>query len=505
MRVLDVLVVVGFAAGISASLLDDWLRPPDERRSVTVEYRVGAPRPTLTFDASSLVRFPTAFDAWYADSFGLRDRLISWNNVTHWLGLRDSPNRAALRGREGWVFTTWGRAIESFCGLYPMTTDELERWRLSLEQRRDFLAERGIRFAYFVVPDKAAVYPDFLPPRLERRGPSRREQFLEYMERHSDVEIVDPLPEILADKAWDTPGDRTYFELGDHWTDRGCLAGYRALLEALGIEPLSREDFVKRPGGQGDNWAERMYMAEYIQQSSYLQVPVRDPGVRRTEGDGDYRSLWVHEDSSLPRVVVFHDSFGVLFIQHLAAHFSETLALWRPRIDFSVVEEFAPDVVVQLYVDRNALVNNRPRVDGDAGRALLERCFEKSSDVSFRAAPPSLEAFRDADVSMSDEAAEIHVRAPAFAYLPEFAFPPGGATLAIDFECEVATPLQLFYRTKDAPEFSREVFLAARTEAGSSRVFFDLSEPRLFGRLLLGFGRPPQTVRILAVEVRAAR
>ena len=60
------------------------------------------------------------------------------------------------------------------------------------------------------------------------------------------------------------------------------------------------------------------------------------------------------DDPSLPRAVVFHDSFGTALIPLLAEHFSRAYFL---RGDFSpgVVKRENPDVVIEILCERSVM------------------------------------------------------------------------------------------------------------------------------------------------------
>ena len=60
-----------------------------------------------------------------------------------------------------------------------------------------------------------------------------------------------------------------------------------------------------------------------------------------------------HRDRSLPRLVMFRDSFAGRLIPYLSEHFSRAAYLWQNEFDFEAIEKEKPDVVIQEYVARH--------------------------------------------------------------------------------------------------------------------------------------------------------
>jgi alginate O-acetyltransferase complex protein AlgJ len=356
--------ILGFALLLLAPLGDQFLRPVDER-SVLVEFRKPHPTPTLDWSLDSLRAFPGDFERWYADCFGLRDRFIRAHNALAIWILRDSPASIMVLGKDRWIFYRGDLSMETHRGAAPLKAEELERWRAKLEWRRDFLATRGIDFLYVIVPNKSEVYPELLPAAYDVIGPSRRAQFFEYMATNSDVAVVDLLPTMLKEKAFDHERDHVYFPLGSHWGSRGAWAGYRTIVQRLRprfpeMQPWSRNEFIAVPGNNelGDSWAWRLYLADVLKQEFEVFAPVRGYSSEKSVhppgwSSKDARnSLFVHKDESLPVALVFHDSYGPTILPYLAQHFSQLIAYRRLGFPRKLVERHKVDIVIQIYSER---------------------------------------------------------------------------------------------------------------------------------------------------------
>jgi hypothetical protein len=61
---------------------------------------------------------------------------------------------------------------------------------------------------------------------------------------------------------------------------------------------------------------------------------------------------WYSPDTSLPRALLFHDSFAIGFHHLLAEHFQRMVAVWHDDFHPDLVEREQPDVVIQEMVER---------------------------------------------------------------------------------------------------------------------------------------------------------
>jgi len=71
-------------------------------------------------------------------------------------------------------------------------------------------------------------------------------------------------------------------------------------------------------------------------------------------------------DQSLPRALVFHDSFSIELQPLLAEHFEEILFVWDYQFNLETIDKFKPDVVMTIVVERISTLGdlkNPPEVD----------------------------------------------------------------------------------------------------------------------------------------------
>ncbi|NUP97969.1 MAG: hypothetical protein HUU28_17565, partial [Planctomycetaceae bacterium] len=335
---------------------------------------------------------PTAFDAWFRDHFGLRPAWIRLNNRVSIEAFGVSPTSEIVLGPDAWMFTTRDRAVDVWRGADPFSAEELELWGKVLADRREWCAQRGVKYLFAIAPNKESIYPEFFPARFDKLGPSRREQLVQHVGRRTEFPLLDLTEPILAEKALAQPGEQLYYRLGTHWNDRGAVPAARALLERLRRElpqlaAPAREAFTFVPTEfQDDSWAGRLYMEDVLRQPNadaswsraipaaawerlrqFLERRDKTPeervrfAIRPEPGEG---SGWaidvldsmnvdvVREGVAAPRAVVFHDSMGEKLRPLLAEAFSRVAFRWVPDFDTNVIEREQPDVVLQVFVER---------------------------------------------------------------------------------------------------------------------------------------------------------
>ncbi|MEM8712693.1 MAG: hypothetical protein AAGG01_17215 [Planctomycetota bacterium] len=345
------------------------------KRTAEIIRRRANPMPSTPSTIAEASGFPGAFDDWFGDAWGGRERALRTHARASMELFGTSPAGFLYFGKKDWVFSSAHKAIESFTGTDPLSEVELLAWQRSLEDRRRWLAERGIDHAFLLVPHKSSIYPELLPDAIRSaRGISRREQLYAWMAEHSDVNMIDVAPALIAAKpspgvleGADTTLTDIYSPHGVHWSAVGALAGCSAIATFLeqhhgGSPPLNLSDFeVVKLDRSGDSWASRMLLDGVIKMHDLQLRPLQATGIKtgRPPGGSIKDVLSTSENTSLPRVMLSHDSFGTDLRPLLAMHASVLESRWRSWVEQGVVERIRPDIVIEMYSEI-VLENRKP-------------------------------------------------------------------------------------------------------------------------------------------------
>jgi hypothetical protein len=260
-------------------------------------------------------------------------------------------------GNDGWLFYAGSQMVDNYRGVSQFTAGELQARQTLLEQRRDWLAQRGIQYAFVIAPDKQSIYPEHLAAWLKPvHYYTKFDQFLDYMHLHSTVMILDLRPALIAAK----PTAPTYYHTDEHWNCFGAWVASREILKSLfntNAEPLSLDSFQleKQPFDQG-NLA--TLMGSTVTENNLKPVPKTNlpallyinPFPQFKVGNEDYTV----NSNAEKTCVVFGDSFRIALEPYLGYHFKTVVYFSKPGgFDTNIIKVIKPDVVISEIVERN--------------------------------------------------------------------------------------------------------------------------------------------------------
>jgi hypothetical protein len=330
------------------------------------ENRAMAPFPKFGLRWNALRMFFFELKPYLKDNFGFRPVLIHAYHVlkTGLLGVSSSPQ--VVLGKEGWLFYAGEQTIECYRCVKPYTGDQLDRMQHLLEEERDWLARRGIRYLVVIVPNNPALYPENLPDWATRVGPeSRLDQLMRRMDAESTVKILDLRPALLEAKQRRRVSCRT----DTHWNDYGAFIGYQAIMEKVSAwfpnaRPLRLEDFDvatrTRDGGdlarmieaQHQRGEESIELAPHAPRQAVLRVAQTAGRVKGQLGLAPGIIVGEVRQAGLPRAVMFRDSSAIALIPFLSEHFSRIAYVWDKRFHRQIIENEKPDVVIREFTER---------------------------------------------------------------------------------------------------------------------------------------------------------
>ncbi len=357
-QVAEYITIVMFLGVISLPLVGKLL--PSEGSFALTENRRPAPLPTIKVSGPgwgySIVSFPRRFERYWNDSFAFRWYLIRAHSLAM-LALGMSPSPKALVGQDGYLFYAAEQSVDYFRGVKPFDAAGVARWREDLENRRRWLAERGIRYLVVVAPDKETIYPEFMPPALRPvRAESRLDQLLTDLRLHSKVEVVDLRSALLRAKA----DERVYHKTDTHWNDAGALVASREILNWLrrwfpeiGTEPPPGS--LQTRMAAGGDLARMLALEDRLPEMRIEWVPSspkRAHVIADDPVDSPDITVMGCTDCRGPRVVMNQDSFNTNLAPFLADHFSRLVRVDGSRLNHALIEREKPALVIQEFVER---------------------------------------------------------------------------------------------------------------------------------------------------------
>ena len=220
-----------------------------------------------------------------------------------------------------------------------------------------------------VAPNKHSVYPEELPSALASLSERRRvQQLVEELGEHSRVDAIALEQAVRAAK--DDPrnqGHPLYFPLGTHWNSIGAYWGYVALAEHLeprfpGFAPQPFEAFelvdMAHLPSWGDSWAPQLHIGDLLPQPLW-ELEQRAPRRAQLNPQSIHRArhgildgIAVQADLSLPRMVLFRDSFSTALWPFLAEHLALLATETDDKFDPALIERLGADIVLWEKIER---------------------------------------------------------------------------------------------------------------------------------------------------------
>lgn len=363
--------------------------------------------------------------------FSFREKLINLNANIKIFGLGFSPSSKAILGQNGMFFEGYGeRRVEEditaqfdnvtdYMGLIPFSNEELEAWRVCLEERYYWLKAQGIDYVFALAPSKAMIYPENLPvqilkTKLALNKPTRFDQLSSYLKQHSSVPFVDLSEALLLAKQQAQTANTAvplplYYRTDFHWTYYGSFVAYQAIIKeiqrtypAYRFEPSPLSDFTikVRP-----DWVHAPFIYALglnpvkHRNEPYLTFMPRPHSVYASISDFATKGI---DDKSIPEhvynnyggvptatrelnnprgkattIFVIGDSFSEKYFGFFSAHAQKTVNF---RIVYNFFtkpfEQYAPQLVVQEVLNMYLLQKpptNPPEIRQERMKALTRK------------------------------------------------------------------------------------------------------------------------------------
>ena len=138
-------------------------------------------------------------------------------------------NTAVLIGRDGRMFYQGDKMLRQSAGLV-LRDEKVTGVADLLAQMAAEFKRRGVKFLVAVPPNSSTIYQDDLPIWAQRQGRTTEYDLLLQDLAKRGVKAIDLRPALSAARS----GGNVYLMHDTHWTDRGALAAFNAIVEADG-------------------------------------------------------------------------------------------------------------------------------------------------------------------------------------------------------------------------------------------------------------------------------
>jgi hypothetical protein len=265
-----------------------------------------------------------------------------------------------LIGKERWLIYTAEGSIDDYQHINAFPESELQRLQKALDTLHADLRQRGITFLVVIPPNKNTIYPEYVPAEIPVvNAPSRYDQLVEYMQRHGTTPILDLRPALLEARKTRV----VYYSKDTHWNDLGAFVAYQEILMALQpeyplLEPHAISEFTQTTRAGVTLDLARTLSAPDLVTDDIVLSPLYTSNTTFTQTKYDYRRLTiaVNPDTTLPKAVIYHDSFLNPLIPWLGDHFEKAIFIpvnTPPEIwNFTWITAERPEIVILEFTER---------------------------------------------------------------------------------------------------------------------------------------------------------
>ncbi len=321
------------------------------RNTENTENRVLSAFPSVTDEAGKLnTDFFSQLTEWYGDHFGMRNEMVTaYGTLTRSL-LNTSAENDVICGKDDWLF--YAQTLSDTIG--EATVDEIavRHMARTLSMMDAYAVSKGAKLIFTVAPNKASIYPEYLPDRyLTRRTPNNFTLLMQALSR-TDITVCD-LHTVLQQQAQNDPA-LLYHKLDSHWNGYGAMTAFSALMQAAqhsnGNLPAASCSAVR--DFDGDLWKMLSPSVENKDWNIVYDIPQTYTYLGRYRGPDDLTIQTVCSDGN-GSLLMFRDSFGRALIPLFSQVYASAAYTRDVHVPLYLLETQAADTVIYELVERN--------------------------------------------------------------------------------------------------------------------------------------------------------
>lgn len=207
-------------------------------------------------------------ELWFSDRLVFRQELMGIARKVRGENFDSSIMGKVMRGKDGWLFLSNYQEVLYFLnGKIKLTPQEIQKRTEFYKAVADHCREQGMEFVMLVGPNKASVYPEFLPPVVFPVEPRQIDLLVDAF-RRAGLTVYDPTEDL---KSYKDKG-ALYWRTDTHWNLLGAYVAVEGLRKRQGWPSLPGFHWESGDEYEGD----QIKLGGY---GSYLLTPGDNPRV----------------------------------------------------------------------------------------------------------------------------------------------------------------------------------------------------------------------------------
>ena len=352
-------------AGFVALLITPALLFPIEslRPFVNLENReIMTELPAIT--AENISKYPGQIEAYLKDNLPFRQEMITFSADVLYSVFQSGISNQVIIGKQDWLFLDsyykeFSDTVADFMGTNQLQPEKLEELGQIFSGLNNYCSQRGIPVYILICPNKASVYPEYMPDRIlpAPLGSTYADQAYLYLANATQVPVIYPKELLIAAKSENYD---LYFNLDTHWNDVGAYLTFMELMRYIepGFSaPSIQERGVVREDVIGGDLSNIAHLSGILLNHKYTLVQPYKPDISYTTTFGEKESVLCTIESNAPsgkKALVLRDSFSIGLMPYLSKEFSQsTYCADYELFNETLIDEQQPDVIIIQIVERS--------------------------------------------------------------------------------------------------------------------------------------------------------
>ena len=193
--------------------------------------------PTHISDIAEAENKILEFEYFFNDLMPFRKFFITtYSNALHFINVPLFPDNVTY-GKNGYMYLAWSEDYHR--GLINSNMDHIADAVNNVKTLEDYLSSRNIDFAFVLMPDKASIYPEYLPDWYTETGiKSPNEFIMDYALSNEGFDCFVNLNQMYTEKK-NTYGDYLYHKTDTHYSYLGAYYSYIETMENINSDDLN--------------------------------------------------------------------------------------------------------------------------------------------------------------------------------------------------------------------------------------------------------------------------
>lgn len=264
-----------------------------------------------------------------------------------------SSDGSAIKGRLNNFFVNDGSNhwSDQLRGVLPDSVTISNGYLNLINNRKEYLTEKGILYKHIIIPEKDIIYPELSPNLLDRPPSKDRVANLMVSTASSNV-LFYPVDYLQSVK----PYGYLFHRRNSHYNFHCGFFVFNELLKNIDLGFLQLSDFSY----DFYSWPDDLSLKFIKDLNTRRQVLKPNFKEEILKFNGSHVGRKSHFKNDSPRfsdkVILFGDSYSwnpdAGLARFLASVFSEVIFVWHHHIDFQLISDFKPSIVLSQSAER---------------------------------------------------------------------------------------------------------------------------------------------------------